>query len=235
LFTSTQTREKKKMQETAKRIEHEKNAVLRELCDIAREGGAEDALVIPADDVIIDPRVRLRCMIAPCYYSGVCSNCPPHGYSIEEVRSKVSKYEKAVFFKVAADQRYISAPDVAHCLETDVFDDEGAVVRVGAYYILVYQIVALIEKRARELDYEPLGFAAGDCKAVFCLYHPACRAIIDRSKCRHPDLSRPAMEAAGMDAFAMAANVGWEIYPLGSSSRPGDAPRASLLGLVLVF
>jgi len=179
--------------------------------------------------------VRLRCMIAPCYYSGVCGNCPPHGYSIEEVRSRVSGYEKAVFFRVAADQGCVSAPSLPHCLEADVFDDQGAALRVGAYYILVYQVVALLERRARELGYEPLGFAAGDCKAVFCFFHSACRAIKDRSKCRHPDLSRPAMEAAGMDVLAMAANAGWEVYPLGSSSRPGDAPRASLFGLVLVY
>ena len=223
------------MEKTLKRKEHEKDAVLRGLCAVARGGGAEDALVIAADDVIIDPRVRFKCMIAPCYQCGVCSNCPPHGYSIQDVRSKVAGYEKAVFFRVAADQSYISAPGISRCLEARVFDDEGALVIVGTYYLLVYQIVALIEKRARELDYEPLGFAAGDCREVLCFFHPGCRAIKNKEKCRHPDLSRPSMESSGMDVFAMAAKVGWDIYPLGGSSRPGDAPRASLLGLVLVY
>ena len=104
----------------------------------------------------------------------------------------------------------------------------------GAYYLLCYQIVALLERRARRLGYEPLGFSAGDCKEVLCFFYPACRAIKDKSRCRHPDLSRPSMEASGMDVYAMAANVGWDIYPIGGSCQPGDVPRGSLCGVVLV-
>ncbi len=164
-----------------------------------------------------------------------CGHCPPHGDSVEEIRSKVAAYEKGVFFRIAADQGYLSAPGIAHCLESDVFDDEGALIMVGTYYILCFQIVSLIEKRACRQGYKPLGFAAGDCKAVLCLYESGCRALKDRAKCRHADLSRPSMEASGIDVFAMAANAGWDVYPLGGSSRPGDAPRGSLHGLVLVY
>jgi predicted metal-binding protein len=210
------------------------NAAMRELCAVAGKGGAEEALIIPASDIIVDPRVRFKCMIAPCYESGVCANCPPYGYSIEEVRSKVSGYEKAVFFRVAAKESDISSPAIARGMETGVLDDKGACAMAGAYYLLCYQIVALIERRARQLGYQPLGFTAGDCKEVLCFFHPACRAIKDRRKCRHPDLSKPSMEASGMDVYAMAANVGWDIYPIGGSCRPGDVPRGSICGIVLV-
>ncbi|MDY6796676.1 MAG: hypothetical protein SWK76_15555 [Actinomycetota bacterium] len=170
------------MGSTARGTNGGNDALLRELCDMARDGGAEDAVVIAADDVIVDPRVRLRCMIAPWYYSSVCGNCPPYDDSIEVMRSKVARYEKAVFFRVAADQICISAPGVPSCLANDNLDNECYVLRVGSYYILVYQIVTLIEQRARQLDYEPPGFAACDCKAVFCLFHNTCRAIKDKSK-----------------------------------------------------
>jgi predicted metal-binding protein len=223
------------MKDRAKGIVDERAAVLRELCAVAMRGGAADTQVISAGDVIIDPRVRFKCMIAPCNESGSCGHCPPHGHSIQDNRSRLTDYEKAVFFRVAADQRYMSAPDFARCRENGVFDDGGALIRVGMYYILVYQIAALIERRARELGFEPLGFAAGDCKEVLCFFHPGCRALKNRDKCRNPDLSRPSMESAGMDVFAMAANVGWDVYPLGGDSRPGDAPEASLFGLVLVY
>jgi predicted metal-binding protein len=210
------------------------DAAMRELCAVAAEGGAEEALIIPAGDIIVDPRVRFKCMIAPCYESGVCANCPPYGYSIEEVRSMVSGYERAVFFRVAANERDISSPGIPQGMETGVLDNEGACVMAGAYYLLIYQIVALVERRARQLGYQPQGFSAGDCKEVLCFFHPACRAIKDKSKCRHPDLSKPSMEASGMDVYAMAANVGWDIYPIGGSCRPGDVPRGSLCGIVLV-
>jgi predicted metal-binding protein len=212
-----------------------RDAAMRELCAVAAKGGAEDCVIIPASDIIVDPRVRFKCMIPPCYESGICANCPPYGYSIEEVRSMVSAYEKAVFFRVAAEQSEVSSPSVALGLEKAILDDEGACVMVGAYYILCYQIVALMERRARQLGYEPLGFTAGDCKEVLCFFHSACRAIKDKSKCRHPDLSRPSMEASGMDVYAMAANVGWDIYPIGASCRPGDVPRGSICGIVLVY
>jgi hypothetical protein len=38
-----------------------------------------------------------------------------------------------------------------------------------------------------------------------------------------------------MDAFTMAAKVGWEIYPVGRSTSPEDVPYGSLLGLVLIY
>lgn len=209
-------------------------AALRELCAVAVRGGAEDALIIPAADIIVDARVRFKCMIAPCPESGICANCPPYGYPVEEVRSMVSAYERAVFFRVAAKESHVSSPGVARGLEKGVLDDEGACVMTGAYYILSYQIVALLTRRARQLGFEPLGFAAGDCKESLCFFHNACRAIKDRSKCRHPDLSRPSMEASGMDVYAMAADVGWEIYPIGGGCRPGDVPRGSICGIVLV-
>jgi predicted metal-binding protein len=207
---------------------------LRELCAVALKGGAEDAVIIPAADIIVDARVRFKCMIAPCPESGVCANCPPYGYSVEQVRSMVSAYQKAVFFRVAAKESDVASPAILPGMEGGYLDDGGTCVMVGAYYILCYQIVELIARRARQLDFDPLGFAAGDCKEVLCFFHNACRALKDRSKCRHPDLSRPSMEASGMDVYAMAAGVGWDIYPIGGSCRPGDVPRGSICGIVLV-
>jgi len=223
------------MENTASCGSSHNDAAMRELCAVAAKGGAEECVIIPASDIIVDPRVRFKCMIPPCYESGICANCPPHGYSTEEVRSMVSTYEKAVFFRIAAEEREVASPSVARGLEKAILDDEGACVMVGAYYILCYQIVALMERRARQLGYKPLGFTAGDCKEVLCFFHPACRAIKDKSKCRHPDLSRPSMEASGMDVYAMAAEVGWDIYPIGAGCRPGDVPRASICGIVLVY
>ena len=39
--------------------------------------------------------------------------------------------------------------------------------------------------------------------------------------------SRPSMEAVGIDVYKMAAQAGWDIYPIGSE-RPEDMPKGTL-------
>jgi hypothetical protein len=55
----------------------------------ALDRGADNAVIIPASDVIVDPRVRFKCMIPKCHISGICIHCPPHGYSTDEVKDIV--------------------------------------------------------------------------------------------------------------------------------------------------
>ncbi|MGD0549765.1 MAG: DUF2284 domain-containing protein [Candidatus Bathyarchaeia archaeon] len=44
----------------------------------ALELGAADAKVIPASNVVVDERVRLKCAVPRCHLYGECVNCPPH-------------------------------------------------------------------------------------------------------------------------------------------------------------
>ena len=34
--------------------------------------------------------------------------------------------------------------------------------------------------------------------------------------------------------YKMAAQAGWDIYPIGSDARPGDMPKGTLAGIVIV-
>jgi predicted metal-binding protein len=64
--------------------------------------------------------------------------------------------------------------------------------------------------------YKAFGFGGYPC--IWC-EHQHCVAeeaegIVDESYrryCRHMDLVRPSMEAAGIDVFATARNIGWEL------------------------
>jgi len=51
-------------------------AYLERLRLFSLKSGADDAVIIPSSDVIVDPRVRFKCMIPKCYMSGNCSHCP---------------------------------------------------------------------------------------------------------------------------------------------------------------
>ncbi len=211
------------------------DADLEKLRKGAIKAGAEKAVVIPASDVIIDPRVRLKCMIPKCYMSGSCGHCPPHGYSIQEVKDIVSRFEKAVFFRVAVKSDIIAAESLYKAVESGVMDRKGNAFNLGGHYILVFSIVKLLQKRAREMGYAGThGFAAGNCRDPFCHLQPHCQDLMTKNGCRHPELSSYSMEACGIDVFLMAAKTGWNHYPIGGSCVPGKVPQGNLMGLVLV-
>jgi len=207
---------------------------LQQLLKTALEAGASDARVIGPEDMILDPTVRFKCMIPPCLASGTCAHCPPHGNSLEDIKKTVARYEKAVFFRVLVDSRIIAGAGVSEGINQGRFDDQGHLLNLGAHYLLVFQIIALMEKRIRQWQYTPTGFAAGTCRDVLCHFHPVCKALGSKKNCRHPDLSRPSMESCGFDVYTMGANMGWDIFPIGGNCRPDDIPRGSLMGLVLV-
>ena len=200
----------------------------------ALERGADDAVIIPSSDVIVDPRVRFKCMIPRCYMSGNCAHCPPHGYSIQEVRDIVAGFDWGVFFRVKVQNSIIAAKGLHHFIETGVADESGNLMNLGAHYILVFTIVKILEKRAQAAGFTTHGFAAGNCRDPFCLLQPICQNLMTRNGCRNPELSSHSMESCGMDAYRMAARAGWDHYPIGGSCEPESVPHGSLMGLVLV-
>ncbi len=201
---------------------------------LAVKRGADDAVVISAADVIVDPRVRFKCMIPRCYMSGSCGHCPPHGYSTQQTRDIVSGYGRAVFFRVGVKSTIIAADNVHEAIESGVMDAGGHALNLGGYYILVFSIVKILQKTAEAEGYRTHGFAAGNCRDPFCHLRPVCQSLMTDRGCRHPNLSSFSMESTGMDVYRMAARVGWQQYPIGGSCQPDSVPRGSLMGLVLV-
>lgn len=60
--------------------------------------GVAHAKIIPAEKVVIEDRVRLKCMVCPYY--GKNLKCPPHTPSIQEFREIVSEYNSAMIVKL---------------------------------------------------------------------------------------------------------------------------------------
>ncbi|MBT9132341.1 MAG: hypothetical protein DDT33_00855 [Firmicutes bacterium] len=59
-------------------------------------------------------------------------------------------------------------------------------------------------------------------------------AVLNNEMCRHYLKSRPAMEACGIDVFATAKNVGWEMWVIMPETDPAKIPCSQWVGLVLV-
>ncbi len=193
--------------------------------ELAMELGATDARVIPASDVVLDERVRLKCFVPACARMGDSANCPPSIHerlSMSMMKNAVDKFNYAVFFKLDVPSNELAGPDVLKERRNIPSAKQ------------CHEIVSKIESRAfYDGYYLAMGFANGPCKSPFC---PTveCQALQPGKNCRHPLKARPAMEAVGMDAFQMSMKVGWDVYPVGKMSMPCDVPHGNAMGLVLI-
>ncbi|MEW5735080.1 MAG: DUF2284 domain-containing protein [Thermodesulfobacteriota bacterium] len=207
---------------------------LEELKFLAGYWGANDAAIISTSEILLDPRVRMKCLVPRCYMSGACSHCPPNGSSLEEMEDLVSRHAAAVFFRVKVQSRIIAAKGLARYINSGRLDHTGNLFNLGAHYLLIFSIVKLLQKTVREMGYESGGgFAAGNCRDALCHFQPNCQHL-SKKICRHPDLSSPSMESCGMNAFAMAAHQGWDVYPIGGTCEPESVATGNLMGLVLI-
>ncbi|MFC1917169.1 DUF2284 domain-containing protein [Chloroflexota bacterium] len=188
----------------------------------AIELGASDAKIIASDGVIIDERVRAKCIYPKCEYFGTNINCPPHAMDVDMVRKVVGNFSYAIFFKVEVPSDTVAGAGVKDSKRTNPWRRRLA------------EIVAKIESEAfYDGHYLAVGFAGGTCKMLYCP-NIDCIALTPGNSCRHALVARSSMEAVGMDAFAMAAKAGWEIYPIGETSSPSDVPHGLRLGIVLI-
>ena len=187
---------------------------------MAEELGASVAEVIPAASIVIDDRVTIKCAVPTCFGYGTCANCPPHSPSAERMRSIAAQYSVAVVFRLDVPPRII------------VRDRDTIIERVDAYK-KVFSIVSALESAAfYDSHYLATGLAAGSCKSTFC--HNVDCAVLQKQKCRHSLVARPSMEAVGIDCYALAGSLDWDIWPIGSAAGADRVPGGSLLGLLLV-
>ena len=189
----------------------------------AIELGATDAKIITTDMILIDERVRAKCIYPKCNRYGTSVNCPPYAMDLDMVRKVVGNFKYAVFYVIKVPSELLAGRDARN---------------KRLYHpslVKNYEIASRIEAEAFYDGYHlALGFAGGSCKAAFCA-DLECSALIPGQSCRHSLRARSAMEAVGMDAYTMAARVGWDVYPIGVSASPSDVPHGLRLGLVLIY
>jgi len=185
------------------------------------ELGASNAKIIPADDIPVDDRVLIKCQIPRCFGYGVSAHCPPNTLKPDELRHLLRQYHSTIFF----------TKDVPS--EVIVRDRATIKERVSVYQD-IFNIVSEVESMAfHDGHYLAFGFGAGSCRHTFCGREKSCRAM-DGDRCRFSLKARPSMEAVGIDVYKMVAEAGWDIYPIGSSAQPGDIPKGTLAGIIIV-
>lgn len=181
----------------------------------ALQSGATDARIISTNNIIIDERVRAKCLLPRCENYGTSAHCPPHAPALDEVRAIVAKFQYAVLFKFDAPSATLEEGDRTYALKSN-------------------ELVTVLESQAYyDGYYLAVGFGGTACKGLLCTND--CQALEPGQSCRFPYQARVSMHGAGMDVYRMAAREGWEIYPVGAATTPSDVPFVSYIGLVLVY
>lgn len=188
----------------------------------ALELGATDAKIITTDNVVIDERVRAKCIYPKCYGYGTNINCPPYAMDLDLVRKVVNNFQYAIFAKVDVPSVKIAGPEAR---DRDLF---------APWRRKMNEVISKIEAEAFfDGYYLAVAFGSGSCKSDFCP-KVKCSALVSGQPCRHSLKARSPMEAVGMDVFTMGVKVGWDIYPIGASVSPSEVPCGLRAALVLI-
>lgn len=193
---------------------------LRRYVDIAVAEGAADARIVKASDVTIDERIRMKCRIPQCSVYGQCFNCPPNSPGAGQMAEVLANYTWAVAFKIDVPPAVI------------VWEQETYPARSKAYRSVTLIANAVESAAFYDGHYLAIGFGAGSCKTAFCR-EVECIAL-KGEECRFSLRARPSMESVGMDAFRLAAQLDWEVYPIGSGAKAEMVPIGMMMGVVFV-
>ena len=190
---------------------------------LALETGASEVAVIPAGDVIVDERVRLKCLVPRCLRAGETPNCPPHAPELDLIRKALEKFSWAVLFKCNVGPLEEYAPGRGKTTEEKR--------RVLSFHKQSSEVVYALERQAYKDGYHlAIGFGGGSCKDYLC-QGMICQ-FLDSGRCRFPYRARPAMEAMGIDVIDLINKAGWQSYALLDDLN--KVPCAISVGIVFI-
>ena len=182
---------------------------LKFLSNLAKKLGATNAVPMNAKDVVVDERVRLKCLVPPCDDYGLNLMCPPNVMSVQEFRQVLSKYIWAILIQIEApitkdvQNEIKQADDVATLYGNKKFLNVYKK-NFGPVRLKLHRIINKVEAKANMLGYRfATGFKAGPCELC-----PKCVVKNSGKICRYPYQSRPSMESVGIDVFKTAENAG---------------------------
>ena len=180
-------------------------ADLERYCQLALEAGASGATILPASEIVVDERVRLKCLVPRCLRAGETPNCPPNAPDLDLARRAVSRFSWAILFKCDVAPLADYTPGAGKTREEKR--------RVLSFHRGGSDVIYALERQAYKDGYHlAMGFGGGSCKDYLC-QGMMCQ-FLDSGRCRFPHRARPAMEAMGIDVSSLLSKVGWQAYAL---------------------
>ena len=157
------------------------------LRDLALELGATEAKIIPANEVVVENRVVLKCRVG-CKHFGKTLMCPPYTISVDEFRKTLNEYSYALVFKIKSQAE--ATAEVAQLLSKN--ENDPSLTKENKEKIQDFwaswkaekkqlvKNVCLLERAAMNRGYTlALGFTTGSC--TIC---DECN--IEERICNHP-------------------------------------------------
>lgn len=184
---------------------------------IALKMGCLEVKVIPVDKVVVEDRVRLKCMVG-CPHYGQGLRCPPYTPSIDEFRKMIRDYSFAMVVKVKPQKipdeviaKYKLGKDKKELAKLrDQYEDaDKTSLSVWSDFAGYYK-----ESLMDLLDLESAAFSLGYTFAtVFfagrCMLCEKCN--VKEGICRNPIISRFSAEAMGINLLKTAKNAGMNL------------------------
>ncbi len=179
---------------------------------LAIEMGAADAKIIPADKIVVEDRVVLKCKIG-CTNYGKTLTCPPYTPTAEEFRRIVGEYSYALFMKFKSHAE--ADPETAKNLskpETDPAISPDMKEKVKTFWAAwkddkqkMLTAVLDLEKAATNKGYTlAVGFISGPCQ--LCK-----KCNLKTRTCVHPTMARYSEDAVGVNVKKTAKNAGIQV------------------------
>ncbi len=181
------------------------------LCRKAREWGASHAAAIAVNDIAVDERTWLKCLVPLCSHYNRDLLCPPHVIPVAQFREVLGRYHEAIVIGLEIPADDLLSP------RTDYLN----VARNSQKKL--HEIVSRVESLCLEQGH---CFAAGLIGGA-CPLCDECVGIDSGLPCRHPFKARASMEAMGIDVMSTARKAGLDL----DFRRDGGR---SWVGLVLV-
>ena len=189
------------------------------LKDQALELGATEAKIIPANEIVVENRVVLKCKIG-CTNFGKTLMCPPYAPSIDNFRKTLNEYSYALVLKFKSQAK--ATPEVASLLSKEENDPSLTVEireKIRAFWDSwnndrkeVLTKLRILEKAAMNKGYTfALAFTTGSC--IICD-----KCNVEQKLCIHPTQARCSAQAVGINILQTLKNAGMPMhYPFKKS------------------
>ncbi len=195
--------------------------------------GCEEAKIIPADQIVVEDRVRLRCMIG-CPTYGKNLRCPPYTPSVDSFRKILNDYSVAMVMRIKPPEISEILQEKYNCKndEEDRFwdrykDPDMAASATWSDFSEIYESMLMVL-----LEVERSAFKQGyPLATVFfggrCMLCEECN--VEEGVCLNPVMSRFASEAMGINLSKTAENVGMQLQ-----FNSEDPSQITLMAILLI-
>ncbi len=179
------------------------DAAFNRLCEKAKESGASFCKIIPTKDIVLDERVKFKCIVPLCPNYNTNLMCPPYVPSLPEFKKVLKKYRVAILIKLT-DKIPKNKVIEGKSNLAEAYSEKGYEAVVAPSAMKLYEVVSKVEALAFQMGYRfAAGLTSGQCRLC-----KECNLKKGTPFCSKPFMARPSMEALGIDVVETCKRAG---------------------------